>query len=227
MGPPAFSTVPQRMGSALGLGALALVLVLYGPPGPPAASGAPVPEPPAPPIGDATEAVRLSVALFPPGRAIAGTAARLISRRTFELWAISPGGVAVANPVADEFDWSLADPDSGVWLVGLLGQALTARDVLAVGAPAGVLLTDERLVEGGFYAWDANSAELLAQGALLPGSGQTMSSLRALANAPITPRPATPWPTYALATPGPTETWSPAEMATAVAQLTAQPRMNP
>lgn len=165
------------------------------------------------PILDATTASDRSLARFPVGHSPGGILVRLQTRARFEAW-----DAAVGPATAEAADWGHEDPRAPVWIVAILGSGLSVADVLSI--PGGGASGDLRPAIGAYYGWDAASGLLLAQGALIERDRYT--ELEAMANASLEIRTATPPAFEPLATAPPTPTWEPAELATAVMQLTEQ-----
>ena len=135
------------------------------------------------PIFTAEEAIERSLAEFPPGITPEAPIARLVSHATIFRWTDSgPDGW-----------WNPAHP---VWLVGVRGEGLTVQ-AMNTGAPGSIpAISDPRLIEGIFWAWDANSGLPTAHGALndVAGSTRTYERLRQIPNEDIAIVPATEFP---------------------------------
>lgn len=157
--------------------------VLTGQGGPTSTAAAPPGSPS--PIYSAQEAIALSLSRFPPGHNPHAAEARLLRTQTMDAdWLL-----------VDQSD-SDAGPDSPVWLVGILGDGLAVDDTVDLPSlPEDILPRDDTPVTGVWYAWDTNSGQLFAQGALDDADWRSYAALTALANESLPIQPATPSPT--------------------------------
>jgi hypothetical protein len=175
------------------------------------------------PIEDEDEAIELSLSLFPPIGDPANPIARLVSLATYEDWVTLTGlSAPLQTQAASETqEWGNENPDSPVWFVAIQGTGLTVRDVIQ--PPGGIELADDRVVDGAYYVWEANTGMLLAVGALVTGGDQSYTSIAVLPTESLTITQATPFPTPGTpSTAKPTATLSAAALATLVPQYTAQ-----
>lgn len=131
------------------------------------------------PIYTATEAVSKTLMELRPSFQPTEWQARLISRMTLDVaW--------------HDQDVPQDDPATPIWLVGVLGSGASLDDVYSVAGLPGVRPTDTPpdAFPGVYYAWDAGSGDIVAQGLLLDGSKQSYSQLIALENEDLTISPA-------------------------------------
>jgi hypothetical protein len=171
------------------------------------------------PIYNELDVITRSLALFPTDHNNNSEIARLITRYDFDAWYEETTSFPTAAPT--EFDWSDVSPDAPVWLVAILGDDLTTADVVQM--PAGQTAADTSGTTGAYYAWDANTGEVLGIGALEDSGPQSYDSISNLLSvATLTVAPATEPPTHSAKTPGPTWTWHPDDLATAQRILTLQ-----
>lgn len=172
------------------------------------------------PIISSNEAVTRSLALFPVHITPTAQTASLVSRESFEYWSVYGNDSSLIPPEATP-DWGDVDPDSPIWLVGILGSDLDTQDVLV--EPLGIEIGDTRTVDGAYYAWDATSGRLLESGGFLPGNASNYASLQAVPTIMVKIVSATPFPTESDSrTLGPTHTWEPSALSTAVYLVTQQ-----
>lgn len=132
------------------------------------------------PITTSQTAIDKSLVMFPSGITPTITVARLVSISTLDTWrnAHSP----------------LTEPHAPAWLVGIGATGLTVRDVLPEYFGSGRKpAVGNQIVEGKYFAWDANSGVLLGEGTLggVQGSGQTLASINLLQAISATFTPAT------------------------------------
>lgn len=164
------------------------------------------------PIGSGEEAIRLTLAYFPPELKPHGVKALLVTREELAYW--SNNGPASADiPTPDRGAPSSHGP---VWVVAVLATDLTPARLM----PG--MVSDPRPADFAYFAWDANGGRLYEQGVPIRGQLQTYETLIAI---PTTDGPieaATVVPYQPPIPAAPTATLSPSSLATLVAALTAQ-----
>jgi hypothetical protein len=166
-------------------------------------------------IYDEYTAIHRGLDLFPYGSNPHLPIVRLITLFQLYVWLDEvDGALNTTDPI-----WEGQDPEAGVWLVGIRGEHLKVQDIIH---PAGQTIDDPSPAEGTFYAFDANSGNLIAEGALKKGTDWTYESLSGLAAATATITTATALPTDAAETPFPTLTLDPTDIAGVAAMLTSQ-----
>lgn len=184
-----------------------------------------VPEgPPVNPILSESVAVELAKEQFPRTSSPDSAVARRISRRSFEHWvtytalpAAQQTEVAADTPE----EWGRTNPDAPVWLVALLGTGLTVGDVLSASFPL-FSSDDSTPADGGYYAWDANSGDMIEAGVLVTGAPHNYASILAIPTENIPIRRATRATHPPPVTPLPTDTLAPEKRATVAALYTEQ-----
>jgi hypothetical protein len=97
-----------------------------------------------------TDAITRSLNRFPDGANPHGAIARLVPLATLRTWS----GIV-------EFDFADHVP---VWITAVLGDNMQFKHVVRL---PGVQSEDSRAIAGAWYAWDANSGDLIAEGALI------------------------------------------------------------
>lgn len=147
----------------------------------------PTPSPPANvdvdahPLFTAAEAISRSLQQFPEGITPTMTVARLVSIGTLNNWR----GI----------DTTPNQNDAPAWLVGITGDSLRVGDVLLLAND----IDGATLVDGSYYAWNANGGWPLGVGALGDAWPQNITSLSELSNEQIPIAWATAMPTPATA----------------------------
>jgi len=127
----------------------------------------------------ATEAISVSLELYPPGKNPHDPVARLIDREDLDNW---------RDVVTQSFDDG-SEP-APVWLVGIKGDNLVVDDI-----SPGEAVGDLRPLEGVSFAWDANGGFLLDLGALGSPWPQTYLSIVNHPQRSLIIQTATPLPT--------------------------------
>lgn len=151
------------------------------------------------PIETEAEAIARSMNLFPTGHYPHDAVARLNTYSVIDAWRHT------TSPDTEQ--------TSPAWLVGILGDTLTIRDLLSDGSlNGGTPVWPADPVDGAFYVWDANGGWLAGQGIL--SSTLTYASLVAVPSLSLTITKATdlaPYPTLdpTSATPGSVSTPTP------------------
>jgi len=195
-----FSEVRDRPGSAVRLGASAVVTeALIAPPDPspsaaqlggPSLTSGGYPYP----IYSSAEAITRALQIAPQGFTPAEIAARLLDYQTLEAWIGREG--------------SRSSPAAPVWLVGMkggsvsvsdfvLGAGLMSEEFLDMTQPDGTPVAqgpDDVYFDGFYYIFDANGGHGKGGGVLQNGSPQSFASLSALASMSLEVTEATPIP---------------------------------
>lgn len=134
-------------------------------------------------IYTAQEAISLTTELrLPSGFAPSQIEARLVSQATlYELFLGIPAG---------EYETGLGPS----WLVGVVGNGLADADILPPASIPMYAPNAPRSVIGAYYAWDASSSDVLAEGILSARGPTSMATILGFTNERVTIATATDLP---------------------------------